>query len=76
MPFNLTKTLLTFSAGMSLVVSSVTSSDARPHGNRLTPTQSESTYYHSDYNSTRDRDNSCFRSTGLPDMYACSSNGG
>ncbi len=76
MSLNLSKTFLTFSAGMLLLASCVTPSDARPHPDRLTPPQSEFTYYHSDYNSTRDRDNSCFRSTGLPDMYACSANGG
>ena len=76
MSVNLSKTFLTFSASMLLVAASVTSSDARPHGTRLTRTQSESTYYHSDYNGTRDRDSSCFRSTGLPDLYACSANGG
>ncbi len=73
---NLYKTLLTFSAGMLLVAASVTSSDARLRGNRLTPTLSESTYYHSDYNSARDWDTCCFRSTGLPCLYACSTQGG
>ena len=76
MSLNLSKTFLTFSASLLLVAASVMSSDARPHGTRLTPTQSESTYYHSNYNATHDGDSSCFRSTGLPDMYACSSHGG
>ena len=74
MSVNLSKTFLAFSAIMLLVAASVTSSDARPHGTRLNPTRSESTYYPSD--NTRNGDNSCFRSTGLPDMYACSANGG
>jgi len=76
MSVNLSKTFLTFSASMLLVAASVMSSDARPHGTRLTPTPSESTYYHSNYNTARDGDSSCFRSTGLPAMYACSANGG
>ncbi len=75
MPFNPTKTLFTLSAGVLLVASSVTSSDAKPHGNQLTP-QSELTYYHSDYNSPRDQDNSGFLSSGPPEIYACSSSGG
>ena len=33
-----------------------------------------SSYYNSDYSSRGD--SSCFRSTGLPAMYACSSHGG
>lgn len=76
MALNLSKTLLTLSAGMLLVAASVTASDAKPHGSRLAPNQSASTYYHSDYTSARARDNSCFGSTGLPEMYACSSHGG
>ncbi len=76
MSLNLSKTFFALSAGMLLLASSVTSSDARPQASQLTSPQSELTYYHSDYNSARDRDNSCFRSTGLPDMYACSAHGG
>ena len=75
MPLNLSKALFTFSASVLLVAASATSSDARPHAQRLSPTQNESVYYHSDPNTIRD--NSCFsRSTGLPDLYACSANGG
>lgn len=74
MSVNLCKTFLTFSATMLLAAASVTSSDARPHGTRLAPTQSESTYYHWDY--SRDGDSSCFRSAGLPTMYACTTHGG
>ena len=64
--------LLTFSASVLLVALSATSSDARPHAQRMSPTQIESVYYHSDSNGTRD--SSCF--TGLPALYACSPNGG
>ena len=76
MSLNISKTFLTFSASILFVAASAMSSDARPHGTRLTPIQSESTYYHSDYHATRDGDSSCFRSTGLPDMYACAPHGG
>jgi hypothetical protein len=76
MTLNLSKTLFTFAATILLVAASATSSDARPQAKRLSPTQSESVYYNSDYNKTPSRDNSCFYSTGLPEMYACSSNGG
>lgn len=69
-------TLSTFSAIVLLAAASVTSSDAKPHANRVSPTQSESVYYNSDYNGTPRPDNSCFSSTGLPEMYACSSHGG
>ena len=72
MTLNLSKTLLTFSATILLVAASATSSNSRPHAKRLSPTQSESVYYHSDSNSTRD--SSCF--SGLPALYACSVNGG
>ncbi len=76
MSLNLTKTFLTFSATVLLVAASVMSSDARPQGTRMAPVHSQATYYHSDYNAVRDGDSSCFRSTGLPDLYACSSQGG
>jgi hypothetical protein len=76
MVLNLSKTFLTFSASVLLVASSVASSDARTQTKRLSPAQNESVYYHSDYNNGRGSDSSCFRSTGLPAMYACSSNGG
>ena len=66
------KTILTISAIILLVTASVTSSDARPHAKRLSPNQKESVYY----NSTPTQDNSCFYSTGLPEIYACSSHGG
>ena len=41
MSVNLSKTFLTFSASMLLVAASITSSDARSHRTRPTPTQSE-----------------------------------
>ena len=66
------KALLTFSATLLLVALSATSSDARPHAQRLSPTQNEFVYYHSESNSMRD--SSCF--SGLPEIYACSSHGG
>ena len=63
------KTFITMMGAGLLVLSSVTVSDARQ--------QSGADYYRSDYNSTRDRDSSCFsRSTGLPTEFACSPNGG
>ena len=69
--------LFTFAATILLVALSATSSDAKPHAQRPSPTQIESVYHHSDFNSMRDRDSSCFsRSVGLPDQYACSANGG
>jgi hypothetical protein len=75
MTLNRSKALLTFSPSLLLVAASATSSDARPHAQRLSPTQNESVYYQSDPNTIRD--NSCFsRSTGLPDQYACSAHGG
>ncbi len=72
MTLNLSKTLFTFSASILLVAAFATSSDARPHAKRLSSTQSESVYFHSDSNSMRD--SSCF--SGLPALYACSANGG
>ena len=72
MTFVRPKALLTFSATILLVALSATSSDARPHAQRLSPTQNQSVYYHPDSNSMRD--SSCF--SGLPEIYACSSHGG
>jgi hypothetical protein len=72
MTLNRSKALLTFSASLLLVAAYATSSDARPHAQRLSPTRNESVYYHSDSNSMRD--SSCF--SGLPALYACSANGG
>ncbi len=67
------KTFLTISGGILLALSCVTASDARSHANRWAPAQGEPSYYGQE----RGRDSSCFsRSTGLPDQYACSSNGG
>ncbi len=72
MTLNLSKRLLTLSATILLVAASATSADARPHAKRLSRTQSESAYYHSNFNGMRD--SSCF--SGLPALYACSANGG
>ena len=72
MTLNLSKTLLTLAATILLVAASATSSDAKTHAQRLSPTQNQSAYYHSDSNGMRD--SSCF--SGLPEIYACSSNGG
>jgi hypothetical protein len=72
MTFVRPKALLSFSATLLLVALSATSSDARTHAQRLSPTQNQSAYYHSDSNGMRD--SSCF--SGLPEIYACSSNGG
>lgn len=70
------KVFMTFSASALLVAASVTSSDARHQTRRFTSDQNEPTYYHYESESPRDGDNSCFRSSGLPEMYACSSHGG
>ena len=72
MTLNRSKTLLAFSASILLVAAYATSSDARTHAQRLSPTQNQSVYYHSESNSMRD--SSCF--SGLPEIYACSANGG
>jgi hypothetical protein len=72
MTLNRSKALLTFSASLLLVAAYATSSEARPHAQRLSPTRNQSIYYHSDSNSMRD--SSCF--SGLPALYACSANGG
>ena len=67
------KTFITMMGTGLLVLSSVTVSYARQHARQ----QSGADYYRSDYNSTRDRDSSCFsRATGLPTQYACSTSGG
>jgi len=67
------KTFITIVGGLLLTLSCVTASDARSHAKRQAATQSEP----SSYNQERGGDSSCFsRSTGLPDQYACSSNGG
>ena len=67
------KTFLTIVGGVLLALSCVTAADAKLHAKRQAPTQSEP----SSYNQERGGDSSCFsRSTGLPDQYACSSNGG
>ena len=70
MTLNLSKTLFTFAASVLLVAASATYSDARPHAKRLSPTQSEPTYYDQE----RGGDSSCFHS--VPAMYGCSANGG
>ena len=58
MTVNLSKALLTFSATILLVAASATSSNARPHAQRLSPTQNESVYYNHNpnYNSSPIRD--------------------
>jgi hypothetical protein len=71
MTLNRSKALLTFSASIVLMAAYAASSDARPHAQRLSPTQNESVYHRSDFYSMRDRDSS----VGLPDQYACSSHG-
>jgi hypothetical protein len=76
MTLALFKTSFTFSATVLLVAASVTSSDARPHAKLLNPPQSAPFYDQANSDSRRDWDSSCFRSTGLPAMYACAGNGG
>ena len=67
------KTLIAVMGAGLLVLSSLTVSNARPYAR----TQSGPDYYRPDYDSSRDRDNSCFsRSTGLPNQFACSGSGG
>ena len=67
------KTLIAVTGAGLLVLSSLTVSDARPYAR----VQGGPDYYRPDYDPSRDRDSSCFsRSTGLPNQYACSSNGG
>ncbi len=70
------KTFLTIAGAVLLALSCATASDARQHAKRVSPTQSEPVFNSSDYNPTRDRDSSCFDSTGLPQLYACSPHGG
>ena len=70
------KALLTYSAAVLLLAATATSSEARPSPHRLNPPQSEPSNYDPEYNSARDWDSSCFRSTGLPEQYACSPHGG
>jgi hypothetical protein len=72
MTVNLSKALSTLSSTILVVAASATSSYARPHAQRLSPTQNQPVYYHPDSNSMRD--SSCF--SGLPALYACSANGG
>ena len=69
------KTFVTITGAALLALSCSTTSDAKQHARRPIPTQNEPAYS-SDYNTTRARDNSCFYSTGLPELYACSANGG
>ena len=73
MRLNLSKTVLTFSVSMLLVAASLTSSDARSHAKRQAPTQSQSSYYRWNYDTTRDRDVSC-SDAGLRNE--CSTHGG
>jgi hypothetical protein len=70
--------ILTLASAILLVAASVTPSDARPHANREGPTQTDSVYFNRNPSDSTSpiRDNSCFTSTGLPEMYACSSHGG
>jgi len=46
-------TFLTISSGIFIALSCVTTSDAKPHDNRLKPDKFESYYYHPYYNSER-----------------------
>ncbi len=69
------KAILTLSATVLIAAASIAPSDARP-ARQAAPLQSESSNYDLDYKRTRDWDSSCFRSTGLPEQYACSSHGG
>ena len=65
------KTALVMPASILLAVTLVTPSVARPHHDQLRPTKSSS------YNPDQSRrDSSCFNVPGLPEIYACSVNGG
>ena len=70
------RTFITIAAGVLLALTCVTSSDARQHANQPRPVQSGPTYYGRITTIQRGRDSSCFYSTGLPELYACSANGG
>lgn len=82
MSYNFSKAFLTFSVSALLVAASVTASDARSHSKRQAPPEDVSTYSNWErgaqweYTSPNKGDNSCFRSLGLPEMYACSPHGG
>jgi hypothetical protein len=69
------RTFIAIVGGGLLAITCATASDARQHAKQVRPTQNEPIYY-PDYNNTRDRDSSCFNSSGLPELYACSGNGG
>ncbi len=68
------KTIITIAGAALLALSSVTVAESRPHARPVT--QGEPSNYDPDYNTRFRQDNSCFYSTGLPEMYACSSSGG
>jgi hypothetical protein len=70
------RTFLTLAGGVLVTVSCVTASDARQNTRQLPPTQRQTIYNNYDYNNTRNLDSSCFYSTGLPELYACSGKGG
>ncbi len=70
------KAILTLSTTILLAAAVTAPSDARPYARWQKPPQSEPYNYDPDYNAARDWDNSCFRSTGRPAQYACSSHGG
>jgi hypothetical protein len=65
------KAALLLPATFLLAVASVTPSDARAHRDQGRPIMS------STYNPDQSRrDSSCFNVAGLPEIYACSANGG
>jgi hypothetical protein len=70
------RTFIKIAGSVLLTVSCVTASDARQHARQQPTTQRQTIYDNSDYNNTRGQDSSCFNSTGLPELYACSGNGG
>ena len=72
----ISKVFMMFSASALLVAASVTSSDARHRTQRPPSDQTEPTYYQWESTTPRDWDSSCFRSSGLPEMYACDPHGG
>ncbi len=67
------KSFITIAGAVLLVLSSVTTSDARVHVKRQAQTQSGPSDYGLDYNTARDRDNSC-AAVGLSNE--CSTHGG
>lgn len=70
------RTFTTLTGSVILTLCCATASDARQHTKQPRATQSAPIYDTSDFHNNWGRDSSCFNSTGLPELYACSSHGG